>query len=84
MCEHFNEMPYRRNHLLCHVTSPTNYFKHSSFKYVDFSEMYILSNYKYQFAISMNIQKDYTRVSREDVPACKDPYLVLNNNIYKE
>ena len=49
-----------------------------------FSEMYILSNYKYQLAISMNIQKDFTqRVSRKAVLVCKDPYLVLNN-IYTE
>ena len=63
LCAHFNEMPCRGNHLPCHVTSPTIYFKHSSFKSVDFSEMYILSNYKYKLAISMNIQKDFTQES---------------------
>ena len=50
-------------HLPCHVTSPTIYCKHLSFKCVDFSEMYILSNYKYKLAIAMNIQKDFTQES---------------------
>ena len=33
--EHFNEMPCVGNHLPCHVTSPTIYFKHLSFECVD-------------------------------------------------
>ena len=61
LCEHFKEMLCGGNHLPYHVTSPTIYFKHSSFKCADFSEMYILSNYQYKLAKSMNIQKDITQ-----------------------
>ena len=83
--EHFNEMPCGGNHLPYHVTSPIIYFKHLSFKCVDFSEMYISSNYKYRLTISMNIPKDFTQESPgKAVLVCKDPYLVLHNNIYKE
>ena len=46
--------------------------------------MYILSNYKYQLAIAMNILEDFTQDSREAVQVCKDPYLLCKNNIYKE
>ena len=85
LCEHFNEMPFRGNHLPCHVTSPTICVKHSRFKCADFSEMYMLSNYKYQLATSMNVQKDFTQESPWKLFLyAKTPYLVLNSNIYKE
>ena len=64
---------------------PVSISKHLSFKCVDFSEMYICK----QLQVSVNYIYEHTEglnptVSREAVLVFKDPYLVLNNNIYKE
>ena len=56
--------------IICHamslhslsISNISNYFK-QSFECVDFSEIYILSIYRYQLVISMNIQKDFTQES---------------------